>query len=34
MGATYPDGLHSLVHERDEIRSDLYQRALKFFAEN
>jgi lysophospholipase len=34
MGNTYPNGKHELIREQDYIRTDLYQRALKFFSEN
>jgi lysophospholipase len=34
MGATYPLGMHELVREQDYIRTDLYERAVKFFSEN
>jgi lysophospholipase len=34
LGATYPKGKHELIREQDYIRTDLYQRAIKFFSEN
>jgi lysophospholipase len=34
LANSYPNGKHELIREQDYIRSDLYERALKFFSEN
>jgi lysophospholipase len=34
MGNIYPDGLHELIMEQDDIRSDLFQRAEEFFSQH
>jgi lysophospholipase len=34
MAGSYPNGKHELIREQDYIRTDLYEKALKFFSEN